>query len=304
MFASIYPINADNFTELKNAIEKLSINDSSFIYTIQNSNVFGFGFKCGFLGVLHMEIVQERLEREYNLKIIITPPSVVFEIKYKNEKTEYINNPNEISDISQIKEMKEPIALVRIITQIKYLGKVTELCNNSRGKVKEINNKYTDTIIEYEIPLNEILFNFFKNLQNITSGFCSFDYEFLEYRKSNLTTLAIIINNKKIDTLEFIIHKDHAHKIAKNIIEKMEKVIQKQLFDIKIQAVVGKKIIAKTSIKALKKNVLAKCYGGDISRKKKLIKKQKEGKKRLKKIGNIDIPQNAFLSIMNINKNN
>ncbi len=301
VYASIYPIISDNFSELKTSIEKLSLNDSSFAYTIQNSNVFGFGFKCGFLGILHMEIIQERLEREYNLKIIITPPSVVFEIKYKNDKIEYINNPNEITDITQIKEMREPIALVRIISQIKYLGKITDLCNNSRGKVKNINNRLTDTIIEYEIPLNEIIFNFFKKLQNITSGFCSFDYDFLEYRKSDLTTLTIMINNKKIDALEFIIHKDHAYKTAKNIIDKMEKVIQKQLFEIKIQAVVGKKIIAKTSVKALKKNVLAKCYGGDISRKKKLIKKQKEGKKRLKKIGNIEIPQNAFLSIMDIN---
>lgn len=304
VYASIYPTNSDNFNELKIGIEKLYINDSSFIYTIQNSNVFGFGFKCGFLGILHMEIIQERLEREYNLKIIITPPNVIFEIKYKNEKTDYINNPNEITDISQVKEIKEPIALVRIITPIKNIGKVTDLCNNSRGKIKEIHNKYSDAIIEYEIPLNEIIFNFFKNLQNITSGFCSFDYEFLEYRKSNLTTLTIMINNKKIDALEFIIHKDNSHKIAKNIIDKMEKIIQKQLFEIKIQAVVGKKIIAKTSIKALKKNVLSKCYGGDISRKKKLIKKQKEGKKRLKKIGNVDIPQSAFLSIMNINKSN
>lgn len=304
VYASIYPTIADNFNDLKTSIEKLSLNDSSFAYTIQNSNVFGFGFKCGFLGILHMEIIQERLEREYNQKIIITPPSVVFEIKYKNGKKEHINNPNEITDLTQIKEMREPIALVRIITQIKYLGKITELCNNSRGKVKAINNRSTDTIIEYEIPLNEIIFNFFKKLQNITSGFCSFDYDFLEYRASNLTTLSIMINNKKIDALEFIIHKDHAYKTAKNILEKMEKVILKQLFEIKIQAVVGKKIIAKTSIKALKKNVLAKCYGGDISRKKKLIKKQKEGKKRLKKIGNIEIPQNAFLSIMNINNNN
>ncbi|HIH2763248.1 MAG TPA: translation elongation factor 4 [Candidatus Azoamicus sp.] len=303
VYASIYPIISDNFTELKTSIEKLSLNDSSFEYTIQNSNVFGFGFKCGFLGILHMEIIQERLEREYNQTIIITPPSVIFEVIYKNDKKAYINNPNDITDISQIKEMREPIAIVRIITQIKYLGKVTELCNNSRGKIKEINTRYEDTIIEYEIPLNEIIFNFFKKLQNITSGFCSFDYEFLDYKTSNLTTLAIMINNKKIDALEFIIHKDNAYKTAKNIIEKMEKIIQKQLFEIKIQAVVGKKIIAKSSIKALKKNVLAKCYGGDISRKKKLIKKQKEGKKRLKKIGNIEIPQNAFLSIMNINNN-
>ena len=300
VYASIYPTKSENFNDLKNSIEKLSLNDSSFIYSIQSSNIFGFGFKCGFLGVLHMEIIQERLEREYNLQLIITPPTVMFEIIYKNEKKEYINNPNDIKNINLIKEIREPVALVRIVTQTKYIGKVIELCNDSRGKIKLMENKSIDTILEYEIPLNEIIFNFFKKLQNITSGFASFDYTILDFKKSDLTTLSILINDKKIDALEFIIHKDNAQKKAKNIIEKMSKIIQKQLFEIKIQALLGKKIIAKTTVKAIKKDVLAKCYGGDISRKKKLIKKQKEGKKKLKRIGNVEIPQNAFMTIMNI----
>lgn len=302
VYANIYPIESHEFENLKIALSKLALNDSSIECTISKSAVFGMGFNCGFLGLLHLEIIQERLEREYNIKIIITPPNVIYKLILKNNIEKYITSISDMPDMHNIKEIHEPITITTIITQNQYMGKVIELCKESRAD--KINTKFSTTniLIESEIPLSEIIFNFFSKLQTITNGFSSLDYTEIFYKKSDLTKLDIIINEKKIDMLEFIIHKKLAYKYGKIIIEKLATLIPKQLFDIKIQASVENKIISKITIKGLKKNVLSKCYGGDISRKKKLIAKQKVGKKRMKKFGNIEIPQTAFFAMLEINK--
>ncbi len=302
IYASIYPASSNYFLNLKSALSKLSLNDSSLQYSIQKSSIFGFGFKCGFLGLLHLEITQERLEREYKLQVIMTPPNVMFKLILKNKTEIYIKTPSDMPPLNKIKEIQEPISLMKIITPEKYIGKIITLCNNSRGIQEKINFKDQQVTITYKVPMNEIIYNFFTNLQTLSNGLASLDYTFLEYKNADLVKLNILVNEKQIDALEFIIHKSESYKKGKEIIERMKNIIPKQMFEIKIQAALGKKVIAKTTIKALKKNVLSKCYGGDISRKKKLLKKQKIGKKRLKKIGNINIPQDAFLSIMNINK--
>ncbi|CAB3976433.1 translation elongation factor 4 [Candidatus Azoamicus ciliaticola] len=302
VYASIYPTESEDLENLKTSLSKLALNDSSLEYEIQKSSIFGIGFKCGFLGLLHLEIIQERLEREYELKIIITPPNVTYKITLKNNSEKYINNPSDMPDNNFIKDIYEPIALTTIITPLQYTKKVLELCKENR--CEKINTTYlTDTVsIECELPLSEIIFIFFSKLQTLTNGFSSMDYTEIIYKKSDLVKINILLNDKKIDILEFITHKTTSLTVGKNLIEKLSKTIPKHLFDIKIQAAIDKKIIARTTIKGLKKNVIAKCYGGDISRKKKLIEKQKLGKKRMKKFGNIEIPQNAFFAMLDISK--
>jgi len=300
IFANIFPLTTEKFGNLKDALEKLSLNDSSIEYSPQKSNIFGFGFKCGFLGLLHLDITKERLEREYNLKTIITPPNVVFKIIKKDNTEKYINTPSELDNIHNLKEIQEPIALVTILVPPEYIGKIITLCNEKKGIQITLNYHKTKTTIIYHIPLNEIIFNFFDKLQTTSNGLASMDYKLITYTKSNLTKLNILINDKRIDMLEFIIHKDESYKKGKELIDKLKNIIPKQLFEIKIQAAIENKIIARTTIKALKKDVLSKCYGGDITRKKKLLKKQKIGKKRLKKNSNIDIPKNIFAKIIDI----
>lgn len=302
VYACIYPIEANDFENLKNSLSKLALNDSSIEYYIQKSTIFGLGFKCGFLGILHLEIIQERLEREYNLKIIITPPNVIYQIIQKDNCEKIITNPAELPDLNKIKEIKEPFTKITIVTHTQYLGKVIDLCKEHRCETINIEHQKKNSIITSDIPLAEIIFNFFSKLQIITNGYSSLDFSEIIYKKSNLTKINIIINDKKIDILEFIVHKDNAYKNGKFLIEKLSEEIPKHMFDIKIQAAIENKIIARVSIKGLKKNVLSKCYGGDISRKKKLIEKQKLGKQRMKKFGNIEIPQRAFFSLLEINK--
>ena len=302
VYANIYPIETDDFHLLKKAILKLSLNDSSLGFIFQKSQMFGFGFRCGFLGILHLEITKERLEREYNLAIIITPPNITFKVITNSYKTVYISNPADLDLIFNIKEIQEQIALTTIIAPQEYLGKIIQLCVNVRGKQVEIKYVGEKVYINYHIPLNELIFNFFNQLQTLSNGFASFDYNVIGYEKSDLNKLSILVNEKKIDALEFIIHKDKVRRISLDLIEKIKLVIPRQLYEIKIQAALGNKIIAKGVIKALKKNVLSKCYGGDISRKKKLLEKQKAGKKKLKKIGDIDIPHDAFIKIMDFSK--
>lgn len=302
VYASIYPTESEDLDNLKTSLSKLSLNDSALEYEMQKSSIFGIGFKCGFLGLLHLEIIQERLEREYKLKIIITPPNVTYKIILKNNDEKYINNPSDMPESNLIKDIYEPIALTTIITPLIYAGRVLELCTENR--CEKINTTYlNDTVsIESELPLSEIIFNFFSKLQTLTNGFSSMDYTEIKYKKSDLVKINILLNDKKIDVLEFITHKTTSYNVGKNLIEKLSKIIPKHLFDIKIQAAIDKKIIARTSIKGIKKNVIAKCYGGDISRKRKLIEKQKLGKKRMKKFGNIEIPQNAFFAMLDISK--
>ncbi len=298
IYANIYPIDPNSFLLLKKALLKLSLNDSSLVFILQKSQIFGFGFRCGFLGILHLEVTKERLEREYNLEVIITPPNITFKIVTNMLKIFYISNPSDLDSISHIKEIQEQIALTTIVSPSQYLGKIIELCVSSRGKQFDIKHVNDKVYLKYYIPLNELIFNFYSQLQTLTNGYASFDYIISDYVVASLNKLTILINEKKIDALEFIIHKDKIRKVSLDLIEKIKNVIPKHLFEIKIQASIGKKIIAKGVIKALKKNVLSKCYGGDITRKKKLLEKQKLGKKKLKKIGNINIPHDAFIKIM------
>jgi len=298
IYANIYSIDPNSFLLLKKALLKLSLNDSSLVFILQKSQIFGFGFRCGFLGILHLEVTKERLEREYNLEVIITPPNITFKIITNMSKIFYISNPSDLDTISHIKEIQEQIALTTIVSPSQYLGKIIELCVSSRGKQFDIKHVNDKVYLKYYIPLNELIFNFYSQLQTLSNGYASFDYIISGYVVSNLNKLTILINEKKIDALEFIIHKDKIRKVSLDLIEKIKNVIPKHLFEIKIQAAIGKKIIAKGVIKALKKNVLSKCYGGDITRKKKLLEKQKLGKKKLKKIGNINIPHDAFIKIM------
>lgn len=302
VYANVYSINTDDFDVLKKAILKLSLNDSSLHFTIQKSQIFGFGFRCGFLGILHLEITKERLEREYNLEIIVTPPNVTFKLITNDLKEIYISNPSDLDNMRYVKEIQEQITRTTIIVPIDYVGKIMTLCVQYRGIKESIVYVGQKAYIKYMIPLNELIFNFFNQLQTMSNGFASLDYEIIRYEKSDLNKLSILVNGRKIDALEFIVHKSKVFKMGVELIEKVKSVIPRQLFEIKIQASIGKKIIAKGIIKALKKNVLAKCYGGDITRKKKLIEKQKIGKRKLKKIGNFEIPHDAFIKIMNLDK--
>lgn len=300
IFANIFPSSSEKFFNLKEGLAKLSLNDSSLEYTQQKSSIFGFGFKCGFLGLLHLDITKERLEREYDIKTIITPPNVVLKIiKDKTEK--YISSPSEIIDIDKL-EIQEPIVLLTILTDFKYIGKVTQLCEKKRGRQKDIVYDKEKVIIRYFIPMNEIIFNFFNDLQTLTNGLSSMDYAFDKYEKTDVVKLYILINDKKIDILEFIVYRNEAYQKGKDIIEKLKNIIPRQLFEIRIQASLEKRIIARTTIKALRKNVLDKCYGGDISRKKKLLKKQKIGKKKLKHLNDIKLPIELFSKIIDIKK--
>ncbi|WP_343187935.1 translation elongation factor 4 [Buchnera aphidicola (Periphyllus koelreuteriae)] len=304
IYAGLYTINSNQYENFRDALGKLSLNDSSLFYEPENSTALGFGFKCGFLGILHMEIIQERLEREYNLNLISTPPTVTYEIKINNEKKFlYVNSPNQFPSKDKYKEIREPIAECIILLPPKYIGNIISLCIQHRGIQKKMIYHTNQVSLTYHIPMSEIVLNFFDQIKSVSSGYASLEYKFKYFKKSNLTCLNILINSEKIDALSFIVHESISEKKGREIIEKMKKMIPRQQFNISIQAEVKNKIVARTTIKQLRKNVLSKCYGGDISRKKKLLKKQKLGKKRMKKIGNINVPKEAFFSILNINKN-
>lgn len=300
IFANLFPLEIDNFNNFKKSMEKLSLNDSSIVFTIQQSSVFGCGFRCGFLGLLHLDITKERLEREYNLKIIVTPPNVIFRLIEKNNSIKHITSPSDIINMNNIKEIQEPIAMVTIIAPKIYIGKIINLCDSKKGIQDTIIFNFEKIVIKYKIPLNELISNFFNKLQTLSNGMASMDYIFLEYKKADLVKMSILINNKKIDMLENIIYRNESYQKGRELTEKLKNIIPKQLFEIRIQAVIGNKIIARSTIGALKKNVLAKCYGGDISRKKKLLKKQKIGKKKLKNLSNFNIEKNTFTKIINI----
>lgn len=301
IFANIFPSSSEKFFNLKESLAKLSLNDSSLCYIQQNSSIFGFGFRCGFLGLLHLDITKERLEREYGLKIIITPPNVIFKVIFKDKSEKYISSPSELIDSDKF-EIHEPIALLTILTEVRYIGYITKLCEKKRGLQKDIIYNNEKVIIKYYIPMSEIIFNFFNELQSLTKGLSSMDYCFEKYKKADVTKLYILINNKKVDILEFIVYKDQAYQRGRDLVEKLKKIIPRQLFEIKIQASLDKRIIARATIKALRKNVLDKCYGGDISRKKKLLKKQKIGKKKMVQSGDVKLPINLFSKIIDINK--
>lgn len=303
VFASLFPIDTNHYNMFQNALKKLSLNDSSIFYEKDSSRIFGYGFRCGFLGLLHMEIIQERLEREYNLELITTAPNVIYEIKTKKNKIIYIDNISNFPFPKDILELREPIAECNILAPKKFLGNIIKLCIEKRGI--HINTSYYEDQISmiWQIPMIEIIFDFFDRLKSISSGYASLNYSFKKFQVSDLVKLDIIINNQRIDEMSSIMHRHNTIYRSRILIEKVKTLIQKQQFEIIIQAAINNKIIARTSIKPFRKNVISKCYGGDITRKKKLLKKQKEGKKRMKNIGNLKLSQEVFLSLLKIGKN-
>ena len=301
VYCGLYPVDGGDYENLKVALEKLQLNDAALEYEAETSTALGFGFRCGFLGLLHLEIIEERLEREFDLSLITTSPSVIYKVHKTDGEVIELYNPSDLPKPNDISFIEEPMVKAEIITPRDYVGNVMEICQNRRGIY--IDMKYLDenrvTLI-YEMPLNEIIYDFFDNLKSRTKGYASFDYEFKEYKRSELVKLDIHVNGESVDALSFIVHKDSSYERGKKMIEKLKTVIPRQLFSIPLQAVIGGKIIARETISAMRKDVLAKCYGGDITRKKKLLEKQKKGKKKMRQVGNVDIPQEAFLSVLKL----
>ena len=303
VFCGIYPADGAHYTDLRDALEKLQLNDASLTFEPETSVALGFGFRCGFLGLLHMEIIQERLEREYNLDLVTTAPSVIYKITKTDGSVVMIDNPTNYPDPSVIAQAEEPITNAHIYAPSEYVGNIMELCQERRGVFKDMHYiEETRVDIHYELPLNEIIYDFFDALKSRTRGYASFDYELMGYQKSDLVKLDIMLNGEVVDALSFIIHAEKAYPRARKMAEKLKEKIPRQLFEIPIQAAIGSKIIARETVRAMRKDVLAKCYGGDISRKKKLLEKQKEGKKRMRQIGNVEIPQKAFMSVLKLDE--
>ncbi|GAB6929538.1 elongation factor 4 [Paenibacillus sp. JCM 10914] len=304
VFCGLYPIETSDYNDLREALEKLQLNDASLSFEPETSSALGFGFRCGFLGLLHMEIIQERIEREFNIPLITTAPSVIYRITLTNGEQIQIDNPSHYPEIGKIDFVEEPYVKAAIIVPNDYVGAIMELCQGKRGEF--INMEYLDTTrvtITYEIPLSEIVYDFFDQLKSSTKGYASFDYELSGYRRSNLAKMDILLNGEQVDALSFIVHKDRAYHRGRAICEKLRELIPRQMFEVPIQASVGTKVVARETVKAMRKNVLAKCYGGDISRKRKLLEKQKEGKKRMKQVGSVEVPQEAFMAVLKIDDN-
>lgn len=303
VYCGLYPIESNKFEDLREALEKLKLNDASLTYEPETSKALGFGFRCGFLGLLHMEIIEERIEREFGIDLIATSPSVIYEVLLTDRTKLIVDAPTKMPDRSVISKTFEPYVKTSIFSPKEYIGPIMELCQDKRGTF--INMDYLDedrVTIYYEIPLSEIVYDFFDKLKSYTKGYASFDYELIGYRESNLVKMDILLNGDIVDALSVIVHKDFAYQRGKIVVEKLKEIIPRQMFEVPIQAAIGTHIIARTDIKALRKNVLAKCYGGDVTRKKKLLEKQKAGKKRMKQIGSVEVPQEAFLSILSTNE--
>ena len=301
VYCGLYPVDSKNYADLKEALEKLSLNDSSLTFEPETSQALGFGFRCGFLGLLHMDVVQERLEREYGLNLILTAPSVIYRVNLTNGEQIILDNPSKMPDLTTIKSIEEPYVNAEIMSPSEFVGPIMELCQNKRGIYKDL-TYFDDTrmIISYELPLSEIVYNFFDKLKSSTKGYASLDYQLGEYKVSNLAKMDVLLNGEPIDALASIVHKSNAYNRGQNLVRKLKDIIPRQQFEVPVQASLNGKIIARSDIKAVRKDVLAKCYGGDISRKKKLLEKQKEGKKRMKAIGSVEVPQEAFMSILSM----
>ncbi len=303
VFCGLYPTESNRYPDLREALEKLKLNDASLEFVPETSKALGFGFRCGFLGLLHMEIIEERIEREFGIDLIATSPSVIYEVELTDHHIISIDSPVKMPDRAKIYDVKEPYIRTNIFVPSEYIGSIMELCQEKRGNY--ISMEYLDTTrvnIHYEIPLSEIVYDFFDKLKSYTKGYASFDYDFIGYKSSNLVKMDILLNGEVVDALSSIVHKDFAYHRGKVIVENLRKLIPRQQFEVPIQAAIGSKIIARETIKAVRKNVLAKCYGGDVSRKRKLLEKQKEGKKRMKMVGNVEIPQEAFLSVLKMDE--
>ena len=301
VYSGVYPLETNQYDDLKDALEKLAINDASLVFTPETSKALGFGFRCGFLGLLHMDIIKERIEREFNLNIILTAPSVIYKVHLTNKDVVEVSNPSDMPPKEKTAFIEEPYIKTSIFTPTEYIGPIMELCENKRGTFKNMNyiNK-TRVNIHYELPLSEIMYDFFDKLKSATKGYASFDYELIGYRENNLVKMDILLNGEVVDALSMIVHKDFAYNVGKNMVNKLREIIPRQLFEVPVQAFINNKAIARETIKALRKDVLSKCYGGDISRKRKLLEKQKEGKKKMKNIGSVEVPPEAFLEILNL----
>ena len=303
VFSGLFPVDSDDYESFRDALSKLKLNDSALHYEPETSQALGFGFRCGFLGMLHMEIVQERLEREYNLELIITSPTVIYEVLTSEKSIINIDNPAKLPPINKIIEIREPIIIADILVPQNYLGNVITLCIEKRGVQKKMQYLGKQVSLSFEMPMSEVVLDFFDRLKSVSRGFASFDYTFLRYERADLVKLEILINNEYVDALSFIVHKDFSQSKGRDLTEKIKEFIPRQMYDVAIQAAIGSKILSRQTVKAMRKNVTAKCYGGDITRKRKLLEKQKEGKKRMKQFGTVEIPQAAFMAILHVGKN-
>jgi GTP-binding protein LepA len=302
VFAGLYPVSSDDYEALRESLNKLNLNDAALQFEPETSQALGFGFRCGFLGMLHMEIVQERLEREYNVDLITTAPTVIYEVITQTDQILMVDNPAKLPEGGTVKEIREPIIRANILVPQAYLGGVITLCIEKRGVQKDMQYVGRQVSLHYELPLSEVVLDFFDRLKSVSRGFASFDYEFLRFQQADLVKLDVLINAEKVDALSIIVHRDLSNNRGRDLVEKMKDLIPRQMYEVAIQAAIGSKVIARSTVKAMRKNVIAKCYGGDISRKKKLLEKQKAGKKRMKQVGNIEIPQEAFLAVLQLNK--
>jgi len=300
VYAGLFPVSSDDFEDFRDALQKLTLNDAALQYEPESSDALGFGFRIGFLGMLHMEIIQERLEREYDLDLITTAPTVVYELALKNGDVIYVDSPSKLPDLSAIEDMREPIVQANILVPQEHLGSVITLCIEKRGVQRDLQFLGSQVQVRYDLPMSEVVLDFFDRLKSVSRGYASLDYSFERFQSANLTRLDILINGDKVDALALIVHRDNAHYKGRILVEKMKELIPRQMFDVAIQAALGGQVVARSTVKALRKNVLAKCYGGDVSRKRKLLEKQKAGKKRMKQVGNVEIPQEAFLAVLKV----